>query len=1022
MKKWENIHIDGINRLDARAHFYSYENIERALTDEKKYSLGYKNLNGNWKFLFLDAPEYSPDGFYTNEYNTDNWDDIIVPGNWQLQGYGKMHYSDLWYNFPINPPYVPTENPTGIYKRNFNVNKEWLEQRVILKFNGIDSAYDLWINGKEVGYSKGARIQAEFDVTSYLQPGENNLVVRVYQWSDGTYLEDQDMWWLSGIFRDVELYSQPNIGIKDIKIVTDLDSDYKDATIKVETLLYELEELEDKNNYSIEYKLIDENNIKVFTKKSSEIRLNNTMEELIVNPLKWTAETPSLYTLVVILRQYEEVKQVLTQKVGFRKVEVKGEVFTVNGVAIKLKGVNRHDYNSSNGRVVSREEIVEDMILMKQHNINAIRTAHYPNSPYFYNLCDEYGFYVIGETDLECHGFELTKRFDWITDDKEWGKSFVSRIERMIQRDKNHPCIIMWSLGNESSFGHNFRKMAEKARELDSTRLIHYEEDRDCEVVDVYSTMYTWIEHEEKPLMKKIVEESKKPHILCEYAHAMGNGPGGLKEYQDLFYSHDKLQGGFVWEWFDHGIESYQDGKVYYKYGGDFGDSPNNSNFCIDGLLMPDRTPSPSLLEYKKVIEPITTTPINLEQGIINLLSRYDFNTLDDLDLFYNISKYDEIVESGKVDIKGIKARESKEITIPYKLNLNQIKGDEYYLNISYRLNKDMKWSKAGYEIATTQFKLPVEEVGVPIIPEGKLTLKEEGYKLVIEGEAFQVVFDKVRGQIIKATRDNMIIIEKGPKLNFWRAPIDNDMYIVEDYYKKYFMNLMHEVIQKVEYKQEKSYIHIVVNTINATTNASWHYQSTYEYKIYSTGDIVFRVSGKPSGMLKNAPEMLPRIGVKMSLNKAVNNVRWYGRGPGESYSDSKECNLIGVYNNTIDGLFTNYVKPQENGNRSDTKWVSVTDDRGIGLFAVAQDKFDFSIMSYEAQDIERAKHTAELIKRDYAVLNIDYKQNGLGSNSCGQKQLEKYRCKFEKFDLAFKISLYNNKEVKDVILAKERI
>ncbi|MDU1538425.1 MAG: glycoside hydrolase family 2 TIM barrel-domain containing protein [Paeniclostridium sordellii] len=527
MKLWENIHIDGINRLESRAHFLSFPSKELALIGDKKYTYNFKSLNGNWKFLFLGAPEYSPKDFYKEDFNTDSWDEIVVPGNWQLQGYGNMHYSDLCYNFPINPPYVPTENPTGIYKRKFNIDKSWMNERIIIKFNGVDSAYNVWINGKEVGYSKGARIQSEFDITNYIRLGENECTVRVYQWSDGTYLEDQDMWWLSGIFRDVEIFTEPLYGIEDLTINTELDDSYEDAILNV-NLKFRMFD-----SQNLEFELLDKNKNTVF-KDILDTKNKLSFSKIVKNPLKWTAEDPNLYTLIIsVYDKNKNLIQVIPQKVGFRKIEIKGEVFTVNGVIIKLKGVNRHDYNPKNGRVVAKDEIEKDIILMKQHNINAIRTSHYPNSEYFYELCDEYGMYVIDEADLECHGFELTDNYSWISDDKNWELAYVSRIERMIKRDKNHPCILMWSLGNESSFGCNFKAMAKKYKELDPTRIIHYEgdfkiDDKCGPVSEVYSTMYTWIEHEDNKLMDKIINDIKKPHILCEYAHAMGNGPGNL--------------------------------------------------------------------------------------------------------------------------------------------------------------------------------------------------------------------------------------------------------------------------------------------------------------------------------------------------------------------------------------------------------------------------------------------------------------------------------------------------------------
>ncbi|MGL5642537.1 MAG: glycoside hydrolase family 2 TIM barrel-domain containing protein, partial [Paraclostridium sp.] len=536
-----------------------------------------------------------------------------------------------------------------------------------------------------------------------------------------------------------------------------------------------------------------------------------------------------------------------------------------------------------------------------------------------------------------------------------------------------------------------------------------------------YSTMYTWLERDSNFTMDTIINDIKKPHILCEYCHAMGNGPGNLKDYQDLFYKYDKLQGGFIWEWFDHGIHTVsENGEVYYRYGGDFGDDPSNINFCIDGLIMPDRTVSPGLLEYKKVIEPAQTLPVDLEKGLVKVINRYDFKNLNSLDLIYNIKEDDKVIQSGRVAMPSIEGRKTCEVKIPYNLDFKKVDGASYYLNISYVLNKDYTWANSCHELATAQFELPIKTDKVKVEVKGELEVIKEHFKLIVKGESFKVDFDLVKGNILSITKDEYKILEDGPKLNFWRAPIDNDMYIVEDYKKKYFMHLMHEVVRNVEYSLDNNILTFKVETINGTTNSAWHYKSTYEYKVFGSGHILINVSGTPSGKIETAPDMLPRIGLKMKLNKDLEHVKYKGRGPGESYSDTKEANLFGVYENTVEGLFTNYVKPQENGNRSDCSWVSLKNDRGMSLMVIAKDKFDFSASYYEDTDLEYAKHTIDLQKRDFIVLNIDYKQNAVGTNSCGQWQLDKYRCKFEEFNLEFRLTIFNNKEINEVNLGRE--
>lgn len=1020
MKTWENHQIDGINRMPARAHFLTFPSKEKALLNNNRYTHAFKNLNGVWKFMFLDAPEYSPEGFFNSDFDVTKMDDITVPGNWQLQGYGKMHYSDLWYNFPINPPYVPTENPTGIYKRTFFVEESYRDKKIIIRFCGVDSAYHLWINGKEVGYSKVARNESEFDITDLIRVGEeNDVTVRVYQWSDGTYLEDQDMWWESGIFRDVELIGVPKDGINDYKVIADLDDEYKNGIFKVEAFLRTTKEV------NVTFELVDAGENTVFTKTVVAKEGKACIDEVITNVNHWTAETPYLYKLFMTVEDDGQIVEVIPQNVGFRNIKLNGETFLVNGVDIKFKGVNRHDYSPQNGRVVSREEIEKDIILMKQFNINAIRTSHYPNSYYLYDLCDEYGMYLIAETDLECHGFELTGDYKWITDDPSWELAYVSRMTRMIERDKNHPAIIFWSLGNESAFGCNFRKMTDVAHEMDPTRLVHYEGDFDVESADVYSTMYTWIENPKKPyLMKDIIEKSKKPHIHCEYCHAMGNGPGNLKDYQDLVYAHDKLQGGFVWEWFDHGIESFtESGEKYYRYGGDFGDDPSNKDFCIDGLIMPDRTPSPGLYEYKKVIEPITTTAVDIQKGIINLLSRYDFANLDRFNLVYKVMEDDVILQTGFMAVPSIEARANKDITLPYDLSAIKVKpGAHYYVNISYQLREDTRYASSGHELATAQFELPLYKEGIMVRPEGILNVEKEHTTLHVKGANFSLDFNLVNGNLMNIVRDGMQVLSKGPRLTLWRAPISNDMEIIDKLKKVYFLHLEHEVVMNIDYHMEGNILKVEVDTINSTTNSAWHFKTKYVYTVCPSGDILIDVEGTPSGRVDLAPDMLPRIGVSMHLDKSMEHVRYFGMGPGENYADSKEAAQMGLYANTVDGLFTNYVIPQENGNHMGCKWVSMTNDRGMGLLASTEGDFNFSASWYEDKDLDDAKHTCDLVKRDYIVFNVDYKQNALGTNSCGQWQLDKYRAKFEDFKLSFRLTPFNNKEVLDKHLAAERI
>ncbi|NBJ67978.1 MULTISPECIES: beta-galactosidase subunit alpha [Clostridia] len=988
-KRWENHKLDGINRLEARAHFTS-------LSASKKPHF-YQNLNGEWSFLFLDAPEYSPADFYKTEFDISSWDIIEVPGNWQMQGYGKMHYSDLWYNFPIIPPYVPTENPTGIYRRTFEVKQTDHNYQYILRFQGVDSAFEVYVNNQFIGYSKGARIQSEFDLSDVLVEGTNTLTVRVFQWSDGTYLEDQDMWWLSGIFRDVELFSRPRTGLYDFTVKTQFDAMYKEATLIVNPVFDHLQK------QRIHYELKTAEGEVIFTKEQDG---NESLIQEVQHPIKWSAEHPYLYKLIMTVYNNGQLVEIIEQDIGFRQIEVKGKCFFVNGVAVKLKGVNRHDYSPDKGRVTTYESIEQDIILMKQHNMNAVRTAHYPNAPYFYDLCNKYGMYVIAEADLECHGFELTGDYKWISDNPEWEEAYVNRIKRTLLRDKNHPSILMWSLGNESAFGYNFRKMAAYVKQADPTRLVHYEGDFEAEVSDVYTTMYTWLEHDNKLTMDEVIRKTEKPHILCEYAHAMGNGPGNLKEYQELFYHHDHLQGGFIWEWFDHGIKTVtEDGEVYYRYGGDFGDEPTNGNFCIDGLIMPDRTPSTGLMEYKKVIEPVQTVPLDIPSGMYQLTNRLDFTSLGAYKLVCQFYEDDQLLNETELPLPNLAARHTTRFQIHYPALEHYQPGAQYTVHFIYQLKEDTNWAPAGFEVTRSVYVYHKESLQVITVPQApELTLLTEGSTVMVSGDHFTYCFDHVRGNLLTATFDGEQQIEQGPTFTWWRAPIDNDMYILEDYQNKYFMHLDHHIVRNVTYDIQDGNFVWNVHAFYGTTNSSWYYDLSYRYTITPQGKLHLEVEGIASGRKENAPPMLPRIGVKMHVNKRFGNVSWRGLGPHENYVDSCQSAYPGVFHASVDELFVDYIKPQENGNHMDCDWISLANE-DTALLIHAEELLNFSVSKYEDRDLEKAKHTIDLVERDYLVLHLDKQQNGLGSNSCGQDQLDKYRCKFDDFSISFTLA-----------------
>lgn len=1021
---WENQSVLERNRLESRAYFIPFADKESASTGDRELSTMFRSLNGMWKFHYDESPKHAPQDFYKNTFDTSEWDEIAVPGNWQMQGYGHPHYTNVVYPFPIDPPHVPTENPTGSYRRAFYISKDGEDQKVILRFEGVDSAFYVWINGEMVGYSQGSRNASEFDVSSFIHHGNNSISVQVYQWSDGSYLEDQDMWWMSGIFRDVYLLTLPQCHIRDFFIQTEIDENDCDAMLKIQTDLMNDESAEREGE--VEFQLMDDRlNLVAREVKSVSFDESNktstTAAIQVSNPEKWSAEHPYLYRLMIVLKTTTgEISQVISHRVGFRKVELKNGNLLVNGVPVMFKGVNRHDHHPDLGRAVPLEAMREDLFLMKQHNINAVRASHYPNDPRFYDLCDEYGLYVIDEADLECHGFDQTEQFNQLSDSPEWKAAYLDRVEKVVHRDKNHPSIIMWSLGNESSYGANHAKMYEWTRKADPTRLVHYEGDREAETADVYSSMYTAIENL-KELGKK--EELNKPHILCEYAHAMGNGPGSLKEYWETFYAYRRLQGGFVWEWCDHGIRRYtEDGQEYFAYGGDFGEEPNDYNFVIDGLVRPDRVPSPGLLEYKKVIEPVKVEAVDLSSGKIKINNRYDFIGLDDLHLLWTVEADGRTLESGALTLPETAAGKNSIVEIPYSMPNEPAARTEYWLNVSFTLAEDTLWAKSGYEVAWEQFLLPTHKPSAPFSIEkmDALKVKETNHEFQVDGNHFALTFDKVYGVITSWSFEGTELFLQGPKLDFWRAPTDNDHHVAKDWKKFGLDRLQHRVDQvKGQQSTDHRTVTVQVNVRIAPPVLPWGIDCVYTYTIFGSGDVEIDVQGLPHG---KGPQTFPRIGLQLALPDSFNNVDWYGRGPGESYIDTKLANRFGIYKADIDDLYTPYIYPQENGNRSDVRWAALTNMHGVGLFAAGESHFNFSAHRYTAKDFEKAQHDYELAKRENIVVHLDDRHHGIGTASCGPGPLAKYELNAEEFRFRARLKPFMKDMVLPVSLGKQKL
>jgi beta-galactosidase/beta-glucuronidase len=964
MNDFENPDVTGRGRMKSRSYFFTYPDEQAARTLDRAASPWFASLNGPWKFHYAATVAEAP----APDADASGWAELPVPSSWQMHGYGRPHYTNVAYPFPCDPPRVPTENPTGSYRREFEIGASWAGMRIHLRFEGVDSVFVVWVNGREVGFSKGSRLPAEFDVTDMVKPGRNTIAVRVIQWSDGSYVEDQDMWWLSGIFRDVYLLARPATHLADIRVQAPAE-----GPLKVDTEIAGPDQ-----GCVVETRLLDAEGAR---------RL-------------WTAETPNLYTLIVTLKdKVGHVIEVAPLRIGFRTVEIRGDRFLVNGVAIKLKGVNRHEMHTDLGRAVPLEAMVADLVLMKQHNINAIRTSHYPDDPRFYDLCDQYGLYVIDECDLETHGIYDGKGWPGNpTDEPRWEKACVDRMERMVARDRNHACIVLWSLGNESGFGRNHPAMAACARALDPTRPIHYESDFNLETVDVFSQMYTHVD--KVILIGRGTEEeiraalgysgrgyASKPFMLCEYAHAMGNGPGGLLEYVEAFYASDRLMGGFIWEWCDHGIRRQTpDGREYFAYGGDFGDEPNDGNFVCDGLVFADRRPTPGLIEYKKVIEPVKVEAVDLKAGRFRLINRHDFSGLDHLTCDWAITEEaGAVMERGECKLPPVPGRGSVELAIPFtKAGL---------LTIRFTLASDALWAKRGHEVAWAQFERVAPKAAVVLAPRKLRRVDESANTVTIEGPDFSLSVDKVRAVISSWQQGGHSLLRTGPRLNVWRAATDNDRLAggageTDKAWRRAGLHgLQHrtEGVEVVRLGDEA--VTVIARTRVAPPIHRHGFECVYTYTVGGHGEVQLDVVVTPQGEM---PSTLPRIGLQMALPGAMDRVRWWGRGPGESYVDTKQAQRLGLWSASVDDLYTPYVYPQENGNRTDTRWVEFADAAGCG-FRVAG-VANFSAHRFTTDDFDKARHTTDLVPRDAITLNLDYAHQGIGTASCGPGAWPQYQ------------------------------
>lgn len=1004
-----------------------YADTTAALIGERGGSPYFMLLNGHWKFKYAENLSKVPEDFYAAGYGTDGWDTLPVPSNWQMHGYDVPNYTNIEYPYPLDPPHVPDDNPLGLYRMDFSIPDTWLGRRIMISFGGVNSAFTLWVNGERIGYGQGSHMPSEFDITDFVKAGKNILAVMVYKWCATSYLEDQDFWRLSGIFREVYVYSVPQLHIRDLFIQTLFDEKCKDAVMSIRAAVKNYASA-GSGKYNLSVILMDQKHEVVFEKKyddfiapdpGAEILLN--VEEKVQAPVKWTAETPYLYSILAILKDESGyVLEVEKVDAGFRKVEILNSQLMINGVSIKIKGVNHHDTNCDLGHAVSRESMLQDILMMKRHNINAVRTSHYPNDPYWLELCDRYGLYVIDEADLETHGFGYEDAEYDLSDKPEWKEAFVDRAIRMVERDKNHPSIIIWSLGNESRYGSNHDAMAEWIRSRDDTRPIHYERALYAKLVDIVSVMYPSIEFLEQEGKR---EDDPRPFFLCEYAHAMGNGPGNLKEYWDTIYKYPRLIGGCIWEWMDHGIRRFtSDGKQWFAYGGDFGDYPNSGNFCIDGLTYPDGKPHSSLIECKKVLEPVKVKAVDLTKGVIEIENKYDFMSLANIEGTWTLMADDQMIGQGILPELDVHAHSSKSYCIPYELPVYSEHGTEYWLNLDFTLNRSTIWAEKGHPVTMSQLKIPLEEKPMSAIPISQLpalTIDEDGKSVNIYGNSFRLVFDKFKGIIKSYQFTGVELISSGLMENFWRAPTDNDIPVQAKIWEKERLNLLSRRISGIEVERlYKQAIRVKVGTVMASCSLKPLFDTTVIYTVYGNGNVEVKTHVKPRREIAS----LPKLGLQLRMPLDFNQFAWYGRGPHENYIDKNESALVGVYRGIVEEQFENYAFPQENGNKCDVRWASLTDRNGIGLLFAGMPHFNFSVSHYTTENLTSAKHTYELVKSNETIVNIDYRQSGLGEASCGPDTLEKYRLKAEEVEFAFIIKPFARNSGSEMNISRQKL
>ena len=970
---WQNPAVLARNREKPAVPVIPYSSGETALGGIKGQSPYYRLLDGDWAFAYYDRYDRVPREFYESGFDVSGWDTLQVPANWQMFGYDVPQYTNAAYPIPVDPPYVPAENPAGLYVREFTRPASWEGKEIFLHFEGVNSCFYVWVNGRMIGYSQGSHLPSRFNVTDAVAPGRNRLAVMVLKWCDGTYLEDQDFYRLSGIFRDVYLVARDRQHIRDVFVKAEPDETYRTAVVRAEI------ELSRPEGADIACRIIGPAGR---TAAQAVVRAQGgsaVCEVALSDVRAWTAETPYLYTLLLSLGN-----EIVPVPFGVRKIEVAPDgALLINGAAVKLRGVNRHDSHPDLGHYTPVEHIKRDLMQMKRHNINTIRTSHYPNTPEFLSLCDRYGFYVVDETDLETHGIAV-KSETALTDDPAWRDAYLDRVQRMVERDKNHPCVIFWSMGNESFMGRNHIAMAQWTKRRDPGRLVHYEaafrgcleDGKDSRCFDVVSRMYPSVDW-----CREYCESDgdMRPLFLCEYSHAMGVGPGDLKEYWDAVYRYPRFIGGCVWEWCDHAVRrKTPDGKKFFVYGGYFGETPNSGNFCCDGLNYPDRQAHTGLKEYKKVIQPVRIEAEDLACGRLRVTNRYDFSDLSNLELTWKISREGETLRQGR---REVSARPHESVPVDLAYSLPEAGCGECYLDVSFVQKYDTDWEPAGYEVAFEQFQLPVPAVALEQ-PDayGPVEIAQEGGRLRITGENFSYVFGTASGSFERLKMGGVEMLAAMPKLSVWRAPTDNDRNIQAAWRKEGLDSAFTRVYSCWVDEPSGDRVSIYVSCAHGGKSVEPALRARIVYTVFGNGEVRVETQADVRENLIH----LPRFGFEFAMPAGNEYLQYFGMGPQENYTDMCRSARMGRYRSTVDAQYEPYIKPQETGNHTGVRWAAVYDNSGRGLVFKGADRFHFSALHYTPEDLDRAKYTRDLTRRDETVVHIDYRQDGIGSNSCG--------------------------------------